>query len=74
MKQSLHHCFHSFCAKCIKIFPAKRFLNENAKTLKSKLYTGINLESFHTQSHNFTKITGGHMEDMEDLASHHYSA
>ena len=42
--------------------------------LKSKLYTGINLESFHTQNHIFTKITGGHMEDMEDLASPHYSA
>lgn len=23
MKQSLHHCFHSFCVKCIMIFPVK---------------------------------------------------
>lgn len=74
MKQSLHHCFHSFCVKCIKIFPAKWFLTENAKPLKSKLYTGINLESFHTRNQIFTKITGGHMEDMEDLASPRYSA
>lgn len=74
MKQSLHHCFQSFGVKNIKIFSAKCFFTENAKTLKSKLYTGINLESFHTQNQIFTKITGWHMEDMEDLASAHYSA
>lgn len=74
MKQSLHHCFQSFGVKCIKIFAAKCFFNENAKMLKSKLYMGINLESFHTQNQIFTKITGWHMEDMEDLASAHYSA
>lgn len=74
MKQSLHHCFHSFCVKRIKIFPAKCFLTENAKTLKSKLCTGINLESFHTRNQIFTKIAGRHMEDMEDVAAPHCSA
>lgn len=32
------------------------------------------MESFDTLNQIFTKIADGHMEDMEDLASPHYSA
>lgn len=47
---------------------------ENAKMLKSKFYTGIKLESFHTRNQTVTKIMGWHMEDKEDAASAHWAA